>query len=255
MKTRVPTAVALVASLSCATAEQAAVEQIVIDGTTEQVLLDACAYLRSAGRFSAQFDTSYDDVLLDGTTVQYNRSSAVTLVRPDRLRIDVEGDRGERNIYYDGRSVTVYRPESGLFAVAEAPDKLDAMLDLAAEKGISVPLDDLLYAQPCAALGENLRTGTYAGLHYLDGDWYHHLLLETDALDMQLWVAQGDAPWFRKVVMSYREKPGAPRHTTLISDWDFDPQTDDAMFQFDPPEGARRVAFQVHSAAQGEAQQ
>ncbi len=255
MKSRFPMAAILAASLSCATAEQVPVEQVVVDGMTERVLLDACAYLRSAERFSAQFDTSFDDVLLDGTVVQYSRGSAVTLARPDRLRIDVEGDRGERSIYYDGKSMTVYRPESGVYAAVEAPSTLDATLDLAVEKGISVPIDDLLYAQPCAALGERLRSGIYAGLHYLAGDWYHHLLLETDALDMQLWVAQGETPLIRKVLMIYRERPGAPRHTTLISDWDFDPETDDAMFQFDPPEAARQVVFRVHEAAQGEAQQ
>ena len=145
MKSRILTAAALVVFTSCAIAEEAPpVEKVVIDATTERVLLDACAYLRSAERYSVNFDVNYDEVLLDGTTVQYSRDNRVTMVRPDRLRLDIDDDRGPRSIYFDGKSVTLYRPDSGLYAVAETSGNLDAMLDLAEAKGISLPLDDLL---------------------------------------------------------------------------------------------------------------
>jgi hypothetical protein len=252
---RILTATVLVASMSYAIADEAPAgpptDNLVIDATTERVLLDACAYLRSAERLSARYDVTYDDVLLDGTKVQYSRSNRVWMVRPDRLRLDVDDDRGARSVYFDGKSVTLDRPESGLYAVAEAPDNLDAALDLAEQKGISLPLDDLLYSQPCAAFGEHLRTGTDAGLHYLDGDWYHHLLLATDAVDAQLWVAPGDEPVIRKVVITYRDAPGAPQFSALISDWDFTSEMDDAIFTFDPPDGARKVAFRTQGVPQG----
>lgn len=258
MKCRILTATALVASMSCAIADEAPADapadQLVIDATTERVMLDACAYLRSAERYSARYDVTFDDVLLDGTKVQYSRSNRVTMVRPDRLRLDINGDRGARSFYYDGSSVTLYRPDSGLYATTQAPDDLDAALDLAEQKGISLPLDDFLYTRPCVALGEHLRTGTYAGLHYLEGDWYHHLLLATDAVDVQLWVAQGDEPEFRKVVITYRDAPGAPQYAALISDWDFTSEIDDAVFKFDPPEGVRQVAFLIDGASQGGAE-
>jgi hypothetical protein len=254
MKCRILTVAMLAAYTNFAAAEDAPADTVVVDDPTERVLLDACAYLRSAERFSAQYDVTYDDVLLDGTRVQYSRSNQVAVVRPDRLRADVEDDRGARSIYYDGKSVTIYRPEGAVYAVAGAPDSLDAALDLAEQKGIALPIDDLLYTQPCAALGEHLRTGTYAGLHFLDGDWYHHLLLATDAVDVQLWVAPGDEPEFRKVVITYRDAPGAPQYSALISDWDFAPEIDEAMFHFDPPEGVRQVAFRAAGAQTGGAE-
>ncbi len=253
MKSRILTAAALVVFTSCAIAEEAPpVEKVVIDATTERVLLDACAYLRSAERYSVNVDVNYDEVLLDGTTVQYSRDNRVTMVRPDRLRLDVNDDRGARNVYFDGKSVTLYRPDSGLYAVAETSGNLDAMLDLAEAKGISLPLDDLLYSQPCATFGEHLRTGTYAGLHYLDGDWYHHLLLATDAVDVQLWVALGEEPVIQKVVITYRDAPGAPQYSALMSDWDFTSEIDGTLFTFAPPDGARKVAFRTQQAPQGD---
>ncbi|MGR8922116.1 MAG: DUF2092 domain-containing protein [Gammaproteobacteria bacterium] len=255
MNSRVLIAATLAAMTTVAAAGETAADQVVIDRTTQRVLFDACTYLRSAERFSARFDVTFDDVLLDGTKVQYSRRSELAMVRPDRLRANIEDDRGERSVYYDGRSVTVYRPGSGLYAVVQAPDNLDAMLDLAAEKGISLPLDDLLRMQPCAVLGERLRSGTYAGLHYLDGDWYHHLLLATDTADVQMWVARGEAPTIRKVVITYTQKPGAPEYSALISDWDFTSNIDDTYFRFEPLAGTRQVVFRGHGATQGGAEQ
>jgi hypothetical protein len=250
MHSRVLTAAALVVLTSIGSADEVPADGVVVDHTTERVLFNACAYLRSAERFSARFDVTFDDVLLDGTKVQYSRRSEVAMMRPDRLQANVEDDRGARSVYYDGRSVTVYRPGSGLYAMVQAPDNLDGMLDWAAEKGIFLPLDDLLRMQPCAVLGERLRTGTYAGLHYLEGDWYHHLLLATDAVEMQMWVARREAPTIRKVVITYTQKPGAPEYSALISDWDFTPDFDETYFRFEPLEGARQVMFRGYGATQ-----
>ena len=151
---------------------------------------------------------TYEDVLTTGTRVEYSRQASVVLERPDHLRIDSESDKGRRSFFYDGKTVTVYHPDKGVYAVFAAPPTIDAMIDAAEARGVSMPASDLLMNHPCQALGDHLQTGTYAGRHYLDGDWYHHLLLSTDAVDVQLWVAPGDAPEIRKLVITYTGKPG-----------------------------------------------
>jgi len=224
---------------------------VVIDGRTERVLLDACAFLRSAEQFSVQADVTYDEVLKSGPKVQYSRASSVVLERPNRLRVDSLGDKGARSFYYDGKSLTMYRPESAIYAAADAPATIDAMLAKVEELGVNMPFDDLLHAQPCAGLAEHLQTGTYAGRHFFDGAWYHHLLLETDAVDVQLWVAEGDEPEIHKIVITYRDAPGMPQYTAVLSDWNFAPPIDDTTFTFSPPEGVKKVAFREAPGAQG----
>jgi hypothetical protein len=224
---------------------------VVIDGRTERVLLDACAFLRSAEQFSVQADVTYDEVLKSGPKVQYSRASSVVLERPNRLRVDSVGDKGARSFYYDGKSLTMYRPESAIYASADAPDTIDAMLAKVEELGVNMPFDDLLHAQPCAGLAEHLQTGTYAGRHFFDGAWYHHLLLETDAVDVQLWVAEGDEPEIHKIVITYRDAPGMPQYTAVLSDWNFAPPVDDTTFTFSPPEGVKKVAFREAPGARG----
>jgi len=224
---------------------------VVIDARTERVLLDACAFLRSAERFSVQSEVTYDEVLASGPKVQYTRESNIVLERPNRLRLDSIGDKGARSFYYDGKSLTVYRPETAVYAAADAPDTIDGMLDKVEALGVNLPFDDLLHAHPCGGLAEHLKTGTYAGRHFFDGDWHHHLLLETDAVDVQMWVAEGDAPEIRKIVITYRDAPGMQQYTAVLSDWNFAPPVDDTTFTFSPPEGVKKVAFREAPGAQG----
>jgi len=222
-----------------------------IDQMSERVLLDACGYLRSADHFSVTVESTYEDVLTTGTRVEYSRQASVLLERPDHLRIDSESDKGLRSFFYDGKTVTVYHPDERVYAVFEAPPTIDAMINAAEARGLSMPASDLLMNHPCQALGDHLQTGTYAGRHYLDGDWYHHLLLSTDAVDVQLWVAEGDAPEIRKLVITYTNKPGEPQYRALLRDWDFDPAIDSSTFTFTPPADARKVEFKGTNAAQG----
>jgi hypothetical protein len=225
-----------------------------IDGTTERVLLDACGYLRSAERFSVKAEVSYEDILETGTRVEYHRQASVVLERPNHLRIDSESDKGRRSLYYDGKTLTVYRPDQGVYATAPAPDTIDAMIAAVEARGIAMPASDLLLNRPCEALGEHLQTGRYAGRHYLDGDWYHHLLLSSEAVDVQMWVAQGESPEIHRLVITYTTQPGEPQYRALLSDWNFTPAIDSTTFTFVPPADARQVAFRDAGTTDGGAQ-
>jgi len=222
-----------------------------IDRMTERVLLDACGYLRSADRFTVNVEATYEDVLTTGTRVEYSRQASVVLKRPDHLRIDSESDKGRRSFFYDGKTVTVYHPDERVYAVFEAPPTIDATIEAAEARGVLMSASDLMMNHPCQALGDHLQTGTYAGRHYLDEYWYHHLLLSTDAVDVQLWVAPGDAPEIRKLVITYTSKPGEPQYRALLRDWDFDPAIDSTTFTFTPPADARKVEFWGSDTAQG----
>jgi len=225
-----------------------------IDRMSERILLDACGYLRAADHFSVNVETTYEDVLTTGTRVEYSRQARVVLERPDHLRIDSESDKGRRSFFYDGKTLTVYRPDQGVYAILPAPDTIDAMVAAVEARGIAMPASDLLLNHPCEALGDHLQTGTYAGRHYLDGDWYHHLLLSSDAVDVQLWVAQGESPEIHKLVITYTTKPGEPQYRALLSDWNFAPTIDKSTFTFTPPADARKVAFRDASTTEGGSQ-
>lgn len=222
-----------------------------IDRMSERVLLDACSYLRAAERFSVSIEATYEEILLTGPRVEYARQSSVVLERPGHLRVDNDSDKGRRSYYFDAKTLTVYVPEAGIYTAFAAPPTIDKMVDAVEARGIVIPASDLMRNHPCQALGEHLQTGAYAGRHYLDGNWYHHLLLSTAAVEVQLWVAEDEAAEIRKLVITYLDLPGQPQYRAVFSDWDFAPAIDESTFVFTPPAGSRMVAYQVPDAAQG----
>ena len=207
--------------------------------------------LKSAQRFSVRADVSYDEVLKNGLTVQYNRSNRVLLERPNRLRVDSESDRGERSVVYDGTTVTLHDHDRAVYARFPAPDSIDATLDAAVERGVVLPLDDLLHSEPCAGVDESVHDGYYAGRHFFDGQFMHHLLFTTASADFQLWVENSDPPLVRKVVIEYRNRPGSPRYEAVLTEWNFAPQIEAGSFALTPPEGVRRIEFLPAGGARG----
>lgn len=212
-----------------------------VEPAARQVLRRACAYLEALDRFSVRAETSHDEVLEAGYKLQYSRASRALVERPNRFRVESESDKGYRTIWYDGAALTILDEDLNVYARFAAPDTTDATLDVIADRGITVPLDDVLYSNPCAGLGEDVREGFYVGLNYMDGDYRHQLLLVTDAVDVQLWVEDGDTPLIRKVVIDYREEPGEPQFEALLRDWDVAPAVTPSDFVFTPPDGAHEI--------------
>jgi hypothetical protein len=226
-------------------------QMVVIDPTSERVLTEACGYLRSATGFSVDMAIDYEEVLLDGTTVTYHREDTVTLQRPDRLRVDVVDDRGARSIFINQGKMTVFRPANGVYAELDVSGSIDQMIANAESWGLTLPMADLLQEKPCGDLVQYMQTATYAGRHYLAGQQVHHLLIDLVDVDLQLWVADGDAPEIVKAVIRYREKPGQPRYTASMNNWNIE-RTNEDPFVFTPPDGVRKVEFRKPAAAQEE---
>jgi hypothetical protein len=232
---------------------QDAASAAAVEPGAREVVRRACQYLRSLERFSVAAEIGYDEVLTAGYKLQYSRMGRLLVERPNRFRFESESDKGYRTFWYDGESLTIYDENLNVYAVFDAPDTIDATIDLIADRGIVMPLDDLLYSEPCAGLGEHVQSGYYVGLDYADGDFHHHVLLATDVVDVQLWVEDDDTPLIRKVVITYGEEPGEPQFIAVLRDWDAAPARTPADFVFTPPAGAKEIdVFAARPTREGE---
>ncbi|NVK42808.1 MAG: DUF2092 domain-containing protein [Oceanospirillaceae bacterium] len=247
MKGRLFVPVMLSAAVTAGCATQDANQAAEVDLATAGVLIQACSRVREAPAFSVTIDTSYDLVREGGPKVQLSRRDAVELARPNQLHVDVIDDLGERAVYYSGQMITEVLPERGIYAMSAAPETIDAMLDKANESGVAMPFEDLLRTRPCAAFADVIETGTYLGLHYVDGDWRHHMLLTTESANFQVWVSDLTEPTIDKVVIDYPDMKGAPQLAARFSEWNFAPALSDQNFRFQPGEGMQQVGFPIAS--------
>ena len=76
-----------------------------------------------------------------------------------------------------------------------------------------------------------------------------HIAFRNDAVDWQIWIAQGDTPLPRKLVITSKLLPESPQFTVSISKWESEPDVSEADFIFEPPEGSTRIDFMTATEA------
>lgn len=214
-----------------------------------EVLKAASDTLASARMMTFRASTFYDVVEASGIKTKVVKQTRFFVKRPDRLHVRAQRDDGaQRYVWFDGKTLVRYEPGTNTASRMDAPKTLDALLDhLADGYRVSLPLADLLYADPSAAFSEHLLSGAYLGKRLVDGVWCHHLSFESDAADFQLWITMGDRPLPRRFAVTYVEEPGEPELEATLSDWDLNAYLDDGMFHATPPKDAKEVSFESRS--------
>ncbi len=217
-----------------------------------QRLQEMCDFLKKQQAFSFKADVSQEQVYPSGQTIQYTRQVEVVLKRPDKLYARTTGDEIDRTFVYDGKTVTLYDKDKGTYATVDVPNTIDAALEFLSETyGVSAPLSDLLYSDPCQAMTGNISSGSFAGTSLVGGQTCCHLAFMQSDADWQVWINSGAQPTPRKLVINDKSLVGWPQYEAVLSDWTFSPQISDTTFTIDIPKEARKVDFLPLANAQG----
>jgi hypothetical protein len=247
-------AVLLVAGLSGGCAEQAA-RPARVDPRADEALRKMSAALGSATAFSFRSVSTMDEPVATGQMAQFSRETRVLVRRPDRVFAEARQDQDELSFWYEGRAVTVVDKASNTYAAVQVPARIDDMLDeLANKHGLTLPLADLLFADPYKVLTADVLTGKCVGLHEVGGVKCTHLLFTQENVDWQIWIDAGKEPLPRKIVIDYKTVPGRPEFSAVLSDWDLSPSAEDGRFKPAVPNGAKKVelARLFETATKGE---
>ena len=215
-----------------------------VEPSADRILRQMSDYLARAGEFTFHADVTYDEALASGQRIEYGGTADVAVRRPDRLHVEYRGDERQSRVVFDGQTFTLHDLAANVYAVTEVPPEIDAAADLVFDKyGFSVPIADLVYSDPYAALTGSVETGFVAGLHSVGGTPCHHLAFSQATIDWQIWIEDGPRPVPRKLVIIYKDEPGSPRYTARLSGWDFQPRLSDHYFEFRPPDGSDEIEF------------
>ncbi len=213
-----------------------------IDPRADRVLRDMADYLASAPSFTNRARVFTDEEGTGGRLVEGERIVRIAVHRPDRLWADVRGPGTHKRFWYDGTTITIIDYRQNLYGMVEAPDDIDAALELLADRyDVVVPLTQFALNDPYAALRANAEAGSYVGLVDADGEQYHHLEFSQGSIDWQLWVENGPRPLPVRMVAVYTDQPLRPRMTAEFEDWDMANNLADGLFRFVAPAGAERV--------------
>jgi len=195
-------------------------------------------YLSGLKTFSITAHSTRDEALPFGYKLQNNEVATMVVQRPNRMRVDVDGDIKHRSYYYDGSKLVVFAPDENVFLRSDAPPTIGEMTNGLLNAGVEMPLIDVLRQAVDKSLLKTVRMGVRVGDSMIDGVNTDHLAFRQPDVDWQLWVAKNGE--LKKLLITTRYEYGDPQYQAVL-DWDTTPNISASTFTFTPPKDAREV--------------
>jgi hypothetical protein len=214
-----------------------------VDASSIQALKNMGDYLQTLHRFQVKTEVSRETVLADGQKLQFNASAQVDVQRPNKLRVLIWSARAEREMIYDGKTVTLYTPALKYYSSAETADTIHGMQKQLKEKyGVDFPLVDLFVWGTADAPIDKIESAINAGQDIIGEELCDHYVFRQGTIDWQIWVSAGDRPLPRKLVITKRDDEARPQSVSLLN-WNLKPTFKDSVFKFTPPKDAKLISI------------
>ena len=212
-----------------------------VDPASVQALKDMGAFVQSLKRFQVATEVTGERVLADGQKLQHTATAKMDVQRPNKIRARMQSARSERQIIFDGKTVTLFTPAQKYYSTVEFTETIGGLIGKLEERyGVEIPLSDLfLFGTPAAPL-DKFESAMNAGQDFVGGDLCDHYAFRKGSIDWQIWIAAGSKPLPRKMVITNRSDEARPQSVTLI-DWNLKPTFKDSVFKFTPPKGATKI--------------
>jgi hypothetical protein len=217
------------------------------DPAAMALLKKMCDRLKASKTFSVRGQASLELPLRDGTLATFFNEYEISVRRPDGLSAHRFGDLSDFRFVYDGKAMTVFVPDKAKWSSTSAPPTLDAMLHAAGDEGdLNMPFDELLVADPYAAITAGVTEVARASQAVIGGKKVEHVVLSSPALHVEYWIDPNTALPARSLVV-YMDHPLRPHFMVVYAEWKLDPNLPATTFALPKPQGASEVSF--HDAA------
>jgi len=200
-------------------------------------------YMRGLQTFSVHVDAAKDVVLDNGQTLTSDLAYDLMVRRPDGLAVKMTSAAGGAEVYYDGKTVTVYTPKKNYYAVMPAPATIQETVAAAVQKGISLPLADFLSKETGKNLLANITSATFVGTSMVNGIMANQLAFRQKGVDWQIWIEDSSTPVPLRLAIIDTKQKDTPRFVATLSQWNINPTFEAGTFTFVPPEGAQKINF------------
>jgi len=200
--------------------------------------------LAAARTMSFTAVVAYESPSRLGPALVYATRSAVTLQRPDKLRVIQSADGPASEFYYDGKTMMAYAPAENLVAVAAAPPTIDAALEAAYHQAaIYFPFSDVMVADPYGDIAKGLELAFYIGRsRVIGGTTTDMVAYASHGVFVQIWIgAEDKLPRMARAV--FAKDPLRLRHQAEFSNWKLGGSVPAGTFTSARAAAAKRMPF------------
>ena len=162
-----------------------------VDPGAIQALKDMGAHLQTLKRFQVSTELTGERVLADGQKLQHTAAADMDVERPNKVRARMFSARAERELFYDGKTVTLWTPAQKYFSTVQFAGTLGELVDRLEDRyGVEVPLSDLfLWGTPAAPL-DKIESAMNAGQDFIGKDLCDHYAFRQGKVDWQIWITR-----------------------------------------------------------------
>jgi hypothetical protein len=213
----------------------------VVDPESIKALQSMGAALQSLNRFRVTAAIDSEKVLDDGQKVQRGSFNELLVQRPNRLRVNARSVQAERQLYYDGKQLSLYTPALNFYSTVPAPDTLGGLDALFVnEYRMSLPMADLFRWGTENAPSDEIVSALYAGQDLVGTDTCDQYVFRQGEVDWQIWIKTRGPRLPCKVVITNRADEARPQYSAVYT-WTLKPTFTNQVFKFTPPKGAKPI--------------
>jgi len=215
-----------------------------VDPAAVEILKRMTNFLDGLQQFSVNTHSIIEEMHVSKHRVDYDVAASVTVKRPNKMRAVRTGELMNESLFYDGKTLTVYKPSEKVYAAEKGLDTIEKMITFVRETaGMLLPSADLLYRNALPLLMQDVTLAVVVGKPVINGVKYNHLLFSRPEVDFQIWIPEGKQPLPARYIVTETGTPALLSISTVLRDWNIAPAVDDAQFKFVPPKGAKAISF------------
>ncbi len=199
------------------------------------------AALRALKQFSLTSDASTEIVLEDGQKIELDGRVSYRVKTPNQVFVELDSDRQQRQLIYDGKALTVYAPKLKYYAQVDGLHAtLGELVEQAATRyDIEFPLADMFLWGTDKAPSGLIRSARHIGGGTQDGQPIEQYAFQQDGVDWQVWISKASSLPVKLIINSL-DDPAQPQYRAWLR-WDTRTPVPDSAFAFTPPADAHRI--------------
>jgi len=208
-------------------------------------LMEMARFLGNANKFSVMMRAGYEVVQDSGQKIEFGERRLITVQRPNHMKIvETASHSGQNGMLFDGKNITMFDGENGLYAQRPQPGDIDAsVIHFVRDLQMRLPLAPMLMKRFADELQSRVQDIEYVERTDILGNTTHHIAARTETTDFQVWIADSKQPFPLRIVLNYPHQEGQPQFWANFHMWNLSPIFDKTTFQFSPPAAARKIVF------------
>jgi hypothetical protein len=185
--------------------------------------------------------TVVNDDLVDDKKVQRKHTVSAIVDRPDRFRVQVNGDVRNRTSYLNNGTFSMIDHGHNYYGQLKTAKSIDKTLDYLFDRyGIEAPLAQLLYSD--LHKRSKMSKSKYFGKAMAGGVECDYVAFEDDKKIVYIWIATGDKPLVQRFIIIDKTEPKAPQSSVTLK-WN-DTKISDNDFIFSAPKEASKISIE-----------